>query len=276
MGAAQKSTGHGGEIQPAYSGQHADDIVFIGPVQRQRLPQHLLLPQEALVGEAAAPAGDGLHIRAGEDCQHRRRGGGVADAHFADTQRRYAIRLGLRRLLYAGGHGLQHLLPGHGVLPDNVAGAPAYLAVENTHRRHVAVDAYIHHRYIVAEGCRHGGHAGLTEGHIHRLLQCHRRRRAGYALRHHAIVGGEHRHAALVHGGAYLPGHACQPDGHILQLTQTARRLGQLRLPPPRRIHGGLVGGANGLDICPQFLLCHAHSSRYPRCASQSRDGAQS
>ena len=276
MGAAQKRTGHGGEIQSAYPGQHADHVVLIGVVQRQRLPQHLLLPQEALVGQPAAPACHGRYIRAGESCQHRRRGGGVADTHLADAQRRHAVGLGKRRLLHAGGHGLQHLPAGHGVLPDDVAGAAPDLPVEDAHRRHVAVDAHIHHRHVVAEGRRHGGHTGLAEGHVHRLLQGHRRRRTGYALGHHAVVGGEHRHAALVHGGAYLPGHACQPDRQLLQLPQTARRLGQLCLPPPRRVHGRLVGGTDGLNICPQFLLCHAHSSRYPRCASQSRDGAQS
>ena len=257
MGAAQKRAGHGGDVQSAHLAQHVQHVVFIGVVQRQRTAQHLLFPGKALVGQSAAPSGDGVHVRVQQHRQHGGAGGGVADAHFPHAQKVDPVGLSPGGGFHSGGKSLQGFGAGHGRFHGHVAGAPAHLAVQHGGTVHVGVDAHVDDGYVVPKGLGQRRHAGFAAGHVDGLLQRDGLGRAGHPLGHHAVIGGEHRHTALFDGGAHPAGDARHADGHVLQLPQASRGLGQRRLTAAGGGHGGLVRAADGRQIGFQFLFRH-------------------
>ena len=227
-------------------------------VQLESTAQHLLLPVEALVGQAAAPSGDGLHLHVQQHREHGSAGGGVADAHFPDAQHRNAVGFRLRGGLHAHRQRLKGLRTGHGGLHRQIGGAIAHLAVDHVGTVDIGGDAHVVYGHVVAEGFRQRRHAGFAAGHVDRLLQGDGLGRTGHPLGHHAVVGGEHRHTALFYLRADLTRDARHADGHLLQPAKASRRLGKLRLTAACGGHGGLVRRSDGCDICVQFLLGHS------------------
>ena len=257
LGAAQKGPRHGGQIQPAHGGQYPHRVGGVGAMQGQRPVDDLFFLFKGRIRQPAAPAGDGLRRGVGQGCQHRRRGGGVADAHFPDAQRLYAVRRGLCRQLHAGFQRLKSLLPGHGGFSGDVAGGAAHLPVQHAGDGAIRVDAHVRHHHLVAEVVGQRRHPRLVAGHVDDLRKSHGGGGGGDALRRDAIIRRQHQHPALLDMGAHLSGDARQPDGVVLQFAQTAGGLGQLRLTAAGGVHDLPIRDGDGLAVLLQFLICH-------------------
>ena len=212
---------------------------------------NLLFVDKGVVGESAAPSGDRLHIHVQQGRQHRRRGGGVADAHFPDAQQ---SGVGLHGDLGAGEDGLFGLGAGHGRAGGDVAGARRDASVQ--HRRVVYRDLYPHvaDSDPAAEPGRQHRSPGLAPGEVDRLLQGDDLGGAGHPFGHHAVVGGKDQQLLFGQIVVQLAGDARQLDGKLLQPPQAARRLGQLGLPAGGGVHGGPVQGPDGPDELFQIL----------------------
>ena len=237
-------------------------------MQRQRRGDDPLFQSEALVGHAAAPTGDALHAQSRQRRQHRRGGGGVADAHFPHAQNGHAVPLGLPRKLHAHAHGMGGLLAGHGRLFGKISRAGQDLPVYDGRTLIGVGNAHVHHLHLVAEVVRHGAHAGEIPSHIHRLRRRDAAWRDGHPLLRDAVIGAENDDAA---GGilrVQRAGNAAQADINIFQLPQTAGGLGQRALIDGGASHGIGIRRSD-MGKLPQERFLVVHGFKNPSSVSQ-------
>ena len=267
---SQKRAAHGGKVKATHLGKHVHRVVPVGTVHFDCLTDDCFLPQEALVGHAAAPAGDGLHLRRK---QHRQNGGGrsgVADAHFPHAE---GIGVGLGGELGTGEDGRDRLLPGHGGAARNILRAVGNFPVQHRFLFDIGIDAHIADGDAAAEMFRKNACAGFSTGQVHRLHQRHGLGCAGHALRHHAVVGGKYQKVGPPHLIMHPPGDARQLDGQVFQPPQTSGGLCKLRLTLPRLFHSGVIQRGNGGKQFVQFFF-HVHPSKIRSSSIQLTAGA--
>ena len=194
------------------------------------------LAGEALVvdaGAAAGPVATGAAKQAGGDgC----RGGGVADAHFAEADE---VEIGRHRII-AGRDGAKEIGLVHRRCLGEVAGGALELEWDDRELGSGETGKLV-------DGSTAGSEIG---DHLHR----HFGRVGRHALSGYAMIAGEDDDLDLVEPRhlAALP--AAEPGGDFFELAEAAARLGQRVLAAGDGVCGGIVACREVEAGCAQFI----------------------
>jgi hypothetical protein len=214
-----------GEFPPAQGGRDPQRIVEQAAVTVECRVDRGTLAREAPIVDAGAAAGPADAAAA----EQRRRDGGrrrrVADAHFAEADE---VGLGRDRVM-AGRHRGQEFVLGHRRRRGEVRGRP-----------------FERERDDPQPGVRDAAElidGGAAGGEIRHHLGGDGGWKGRHALRHHAVIAGEHNNLDAVEPRRISRLPLGEPDHDVLEPAEALRRLGE------RGIAAGRRGGGGGISV---------------------------
>jgi len=246
-GTAQVKSCHRRNVKPTHLTENVHWIAGVGPVDLQGPLHRLALARQPRVRQSGPPAHRLLGGETQQGAGHRRRGGGVANAHLPGGQEGIPILRQLPGQGEAHGQGPLRRLPRHGRAFRHVLGAPLqHHAGAHAGWRVPPGHAQIHREHLGPGRPGHVAHGGAPLPHSLGYRPGDLLAGLGDPLGHHAVVGAEHRHGLPAQVQVRTAGHSGHSDQQVLQPAQPPEGLGNGVPPAAGRLHGPPVRRGDG------------------------------